>query len=173
MHPRPGTRRALPSTMRGMGQQFSSPKKWQDKRKTQTSVTIPGQSAKQQRLLQQLNDLFNHKSSSPPPSGTNSPLLEEDITDTLDDTQMIEHPADELMPEDTTSNYSAPSMAVNWLYDSWTAVIPTIIEPFLQYLSETIRRPLTSCDGLLFGCHASGTCEPKCSSLLCLYFDRA
>lgn len=173
MHPQPGTCRALPSTMHGMGQQFSSPKKWRDKRKTQTSVTIPGQSAKRQQLLQQLNNLFNHKSSSPPPSGANSPLLEEDITDTLDDTQMIEHLADELTPEDTTSNYSAPSMAVNRLYDSWTAVIPTIIEPFLQYLSETIGRPLTSCDGPLFSCHASGTCEPKRSSLLCLYFNRA
>jgi len=173
MHPRPGTRRALPSTTLGMGQQFSSPKKRRDKRKTQTSVTIPGQSAKRQRLLQQLNDLFDHKSSSPPPSGTNSPPPEEDVADTLDGTQTIEHPADEPTPERDTRNYSAPSMAVGRLYDSWTTVIPTIIEPFLQYLTETIGKPLTSHDDPLFGCHATGTCELKRSSLLCLYFDRA
>jgi len=100
MHPQPGTHCALPSTMLGMGQQFSSPKKWCDKRKTQTNVTIPGQSAKRQRLLQQLNNLFNHNSSSPPPSGTNSPPLEENVVDALDGTQMIQHPADEPMLED-------------------------------------------------------------------------
>jgi len=159
--------------MLGMGQQFSSPKKRRDKRKTQINVTIPGQSAKRQRLLQQLNNLFDHNSSSPPPSGTNSPPLEENVVDTLDGTQTIQHPADEPTLEDVASNYSAPSMAVGQLYDSWMAVIPTIIEPFLQYLTETIRKPLTNHDNLLFGCHGTGICEPKHSSLLCLYFDCA
>lgn len=172
MHPWPGIRHALPSTMLGMGQHFSSPKKRWDKRKTQTIVTIPGQSAKRQQLLQQLNDLFDHKMSSPLPSRTTSPPPEGDVTDALDGT-MIQHPGDEPVLEDTTSDYPAPSIAASWLYDSWTAVIPTIIEPFLQYLTEMIGKPLTSHDSVLFSCHGTATCEPKHSSILCLYFDHA
>ncbi|KIM61215.1 hypothetical protein SCLCIDRAFT_122648 [Scleroderma citrinum Foug A] len=86
---------------------------------------------------------------------------------------MIQHPGDEPTPKDASSNYSVPSMAVGQLYDSWTAVIPTIIEPFLQYLTETIGKLLTSHGSMLSGCHGTASCEPKCFSLLCLYFDCA
>ncbi|KAI5997612.1 hypothetical protein F5J12DRAFT_686747, partial [Pisolithus orientalis] len=64
---------------------------------------------------------------------------------------------------------SMPSMAVDQLYDNWMAVIPMIIEPYLQYMAETVRKPLITYDKPLSGCQAG--CELKHSSLLCLYFD--
>ncbi|KIN94457.1 hypothetical protein M404DRAFT_168200, partial [Pisolithus tinctorius Marx 270] len=54
-------------------------------------------------------------------------------------------------------------------YDSWTTLMPTIIEPYLQYSTETIRKPLVGCDTPISGCH--GHCNLKHSSLLCLYFN--
>ncbi|KIN99430.1 hypothetical protein M404DRAFT_30479 [Pisolithus tinctorius Marx 270] len=169
MHPHPGTRRSLPSTSFGLGQHFSSPTKRHNKRKTQTNVIIPGQSAKWQCLLQQLSDLLNHKSSPSPLSTINSPPPEPTIPDALDDTDTIQHSGDELSPKDV-ADYSMPSVAVDRLYDNWMAVIPTIIEPYLQYMAETVGKPLITYDKPLSGCQAG--CELKHSSLLCLYFDR-
>ena len=59
--PAPGARAALPSTSRGLGQHFTSPKKKRNPRKSQTLVSIPGQAKKRQRLRDRLNDLLNHK----------------------------------------------------------------------------------------------------------------
>ncbi|KIN93746.1 hypothetical protein M404DRAFT_170348, partial [Pisolithus tinctorius Marx 270] len=57
------------------------------------------------------------------------------------------------------------------LYDSWTAVIPTIINSYLQYLTKTTGKLLAGCITPIFNCHSG--CEPRRSSLLCLYFDRS
>ena len=168
MNSRPGTRGALPSTSSGVGQHFSSLKRRRDKRKTQTEVVIPGQSAKRQRLLQRLDDLLNRKLPVPPSSVSNDPLPDENVEDASGDTDPIQY-GDDPIDEDIHHN-STPSVATRRLYDNWTTVIPTIIESYLHYLAETIGKPLTSPNAALFGCH--GGCEPKPSSLLCLYFDR-
>ncbi|KIM52696.1 hypothetical protein SCLCIDRAFT_40207, partial [Scleroderma citrinum Foug A] len=55
------------------------------------------------------------------------------------------------------------------LYESWSMVIPTVIESYLHYLTDTIGKPLSTHDMLLH--HCQGNCKPKHSSLICLYFD--
>ncbi|KIO09804.1 hypothetical protein M404DRAFT_130054 [Pisolithus tinctorius Marx 270] len=151
-----------------MGQHFSSPKKRRDKRKTQTNVVIPGQDTKRQRLLQHLSDLLNPKSSPPPVSSTTSPSPLEDTA--IDDAHAVQHFDHVDEPSfDEDPDYSARHVASGRLYDSWTAVIPTIIESYLQYLTETTGKLLAGCVTPLFSCH--GGCEPRRSSLLCLYFD--
>jgi len=167
MNSHPGTCGALPSTSSGMGQHFSSLKRQRDKRKTQTEVVIPGQSAKRQCLLQRLDDLLNRKLPIPPFSVSNNPLLDKNVEDASGDTDPIQY-GDDPIDEDIHHN-SMPSVATCWLYDNWTTVIPTIIESYLHYLAETIGKLLTSPDTALFGCH--GGCKPKPSSLLCLYFN--
>ncbi|KIO03677.1 hypothetical protein M404DRAFT_145263 [Pisolithus tinctorius Marx 270] len=151
-----------------MGQHFSSPKKQRDKRKTQTNVVIPGQDTKWQCLLQHLSDLLNPKSSPPPVPSVTSPSLLEDTA--IDDAHAVQHfdHVNELS-FDKDPDYSAQHVASGWLYNSWTAVIPTIIKSYLQYLTETTGKPLAGCVMPLFSCH--GGCEPRRSSLLCLYFD--
>ena len=167
MNPRPGTHGALPSTTLGMGQHFSSPKRRRDKRKTQTEVVIPGQDAKQQCLHQCLDNLLNRKLPVPLSPVTNDPLLDEIIEDASADTDPIQHVDDHINEE--IHHNSMPSVATSWLYDNWHTVIPTIIEPYLHYLAETIGKLLTRPDAMLIGCH--GGCKPKCTSLLCLHFD--
>ena len=168
MNPRPGTRGALPSTISGMGQHFTSPKRRRDKRKSQTEVVIPGQDAKRQRLHQRLDDLLNRKLPvMPPPPVTNDPLLDAVIEDATGNTDPIQHVDDDVNEE--IHHNSTPSVATSRLYDNWHTVIPSIIQPYLQYLAETIGKPLTRPDATLIGCHRG--CEPKRTSLLCLHFD--
>ena len=168
MTPRPGTRGALPSTISGMGQHFTSPKRRRDKRKSQTEVVIPGQDAKRQRLRQRLDDLLNRKlPAMPPPPVTNDSLLDAVIEDATGNTDSIQHVDDDVNEE--IHHKSTPSVAMSRLYDNWHTVIPSIIQPYLQYLAETIGKPLTRPDATLIGCHRG--CEPKRTSLLCLHFD--
>ena len=153
MHPHPGSRRALPSTTVGMGEHFSTPKKRRNKKKTQTHVILPGQSAKRQRLLQHLNDLLNDKSCEPPSSPSSAPPPEDGIIEPslpIDDTP-FEQLADEPSHEDV--DFSVPgSIAVDRLYENWSMVIPTVIESYLHYLTDTIGKPLSTHDTLLHCC---------------------
>jgi len=171
----PRSCRALLSTTAGMGQHFSTPKKRRNKKKTQAHVILPGHSTKRQRLLQHLDDIFNDKSCEPePPSSPPTVFSPDDgIIDPsspVDDT-LFQHLADEPPHEDVIGSDSVRSITADRLYESWSMVIPTIIESYLRYLTDTIGKPLSMHDTLLHNCH--GDCEPKCSSLLCLYFDRA
>ncbi|KIM59894.1 hypothetical protein SCLCIDRAFT_1217341 [Scleroderma citrinum Foug A] len=65
--PRPGTREALPSTTKGLGHHFTSPRKKRNPRKTQTLVSFPGQARRRQLLLDRLDDLLNHRTPCEPP----------------------------------------------------------------------------------------------------------
>jgi len=170
MHPHPGSCCALPSTTMGMGQHFLTPKKQRNKKKTQTCVVLLGQSAKWQCLLQHLNDLFNNKPSCKPPLSPSSVhLLEYGIVNPsspVDDTTFL---TDEPSHEDN-NDFSVPGgNTVDQLSYSWSMVIPTITESYLHYLTVSIGKPLSAHDMSL--CHCQGDCEPKHSTLLCLYFN--
>ena len=169
----PGSRCALLSTTAGMGQHFSTPKKRRNKKKTQAHVILPGHSAKQQHLLQHLDDIFNNKSCEPllsPPTVFSPDDGIIDPSSPVDDT-LFQHLADEPRHEDIISSDSVWSITADRLYESWSTVIPTIIESYLCYLTDTIGKPLLTHDASLHNCHRD--CEPKRSSLLCLYFDCA
>ena len=123
---------------------------------------------KRQRLHQRLDDLLNRKLPvMPPPPVTNDPLLDAVIEDATGNTDPIQHVDDDVNEE--IHHNSTPSVATSRLYDNWRTVIPSIIQLYLQYLAETIGKPLTRPDATLIGCH--GGCEPKRTSLLCLHFD--
>ena len=104
MTPRPGTRGALPSTISGMGQHFTSPKR--------REVVIPGQDAKRQRLRQRLDDLLNRKlPAMPPPPVTNDSLLDAVIEDATGNTDSIQHVDDDVNEE--IHHKSTPSVATS------------------------------------------------------------
>jgi len=69
MTPKPssGMQAALPSMTKGLGYHFASPRNKKNPRKTQTFVSFPGQAHKRQRLLNCLDNLFNHKMTCEPP----------------------------------------------------------------------------------------------------------
>ncbi|KIJ09255.1 hypothetical protein PAXINDRAFT_17653 [Paxillus involutus ATCC 200175] len=147
MAPHAGTRAALPSTKTGLGQHFSSPHKVKDKQKTQTYVSIPGREHKHQRLLDHMEDLLNHKEN----FVKSTPL---DDNQGLDHSPSVPHEAEGSefhveynVPDDNNNIISAPAPASTGSsqprpFNNWKTVIPTLVQPFLQYLTQTLGKPV-------------------------------
>ncbi|KIK22668.1 hypothetical protein PISMIDRAFT_102081 [Pisolithus microcarpus 441] len=54
-------------------------------------------------------------------------------------------------------------------FNSWKLVISTIVHPYMQYLSETVGKPLAQQVSLLSAC--SKDCDKRRTNITCLYFD--
>jgi len=167
--PKPGTRAALPCTTNGIGRHFSSPRKVRNPHKTQTFVSFPGQNSKRQRLLAHLDDLLNHKGArqlSACETGLDA-ALESSITEA----EMI----DIADVEETSVHKRAdhpPLMqkaCLDHFFSHWKSVIPTIIHPYLEYLGETLGKPLAQHIPSLSACLRD--CEKQSALITCLYFD--
>ncbi|KIJ08570.1 hypothetical protein PAXINDRAFT_88681, partial [Paxillus involutus ATCC 200175] len=56
------------------------------------------------------------------------------------------------------------------LFNNWKTVIPTLVQPFLQYLMQTLGKPVNIPSSSLS--HCAQACELKQTMLICLYFNR-
>lgn len=67
----------------------------------------------------------------------------------------------------------APNHATVNLYTKWQALLPSLVEPFLAFTTESIGKPAQVVGGYLEGsCQSGGVfCEVKETPILCLYFD--
>ncbi|KAG6374455.1 hypothetical protein JVT61DRAFT_4497 [Boletus reticuloceps] len=178
MASRPGTRAALPSTTTGLGQHFTSPRRACDPKKSQQYVTIPGCHNKRQRLLNRLEELLNHKNDliSHPDPGSSAGHLEDSkfpdddpprAFDDADDDTMF-HTEDDDNVGDVQTIPAAQSYAPRQS-EKWKALIPTLIDPYLQYITRTMGKP-TPMPTLTLSCCKRG-CVPKSVGLVCLYYD--
>ena len=175
-------RGTLPSTSTGLGQHFTSPRKVRDARKAKAFVTIPGRHNKRQRLLDRLEDLLNHNAVNP--SVSRAPSLPE----VPPDDGLVSH--DDTLPgtqcgvEDTTGvqydilndnvfpdpNCNPTPATRTHRSDAWKKIVPTMIEPFLQYITQTLGKPAPPPSATISCCQQG--CIPKKMTLICLYFDR-
>ncbi|KIK25365.1 hypothetical protein PISMIDRAFT_96876 [Pisolithus microcarpus 441] len=57
----------------------------------------------------------------------------------------------------------------NHFFSSWKSVIPTIVHPYMQYLSEMLGKLLALQVSLLSACLQS--CDKRLTNITCLYFD--
>ncbi|KAH0826481.1 hypothetical protein J3R83DRAFT_5484 [Lanmaoa asiatica] len=193
MPPRPGARRAQPSTS-GLGRHFASPKRPRDKNKTCRLVSIPGQSARHQRNLARLEELLNMNrpgsqqlerldtSSQPAVSTTqmqddvNFLMHEMDESDHLSRYDHAQEPldTDKFQPpcqtSTGTSRYTQAERAQR-LYAKWKELLPLLVVPYVQYTARTLGKPLEVFNNHISFCQ-SADCEPKQSRILCLMFDR-
>jgi hypothetical protein len=124
----------------GLGSHFVSPRKARDKRKTKTYVELPGAETKRRRLLDAMERLLKlqHKESRPqllaqaPPSDTVT--MEHMDTDNLvvSEFHSDEQPSLEIsvLP---VKRWIVPDKSTNSLYKNWIALIPTLVDPVLQY----------------------------------------
>ncbi|KAI6112818.1 hypothetical protein F5141DRAFT_1272645 [Pisolithus sp. B1] len=163
--PKPGTQAALPSTTKGMGCHFTSPCKVRNPQKSQSYVSFPGQNSKQQRLLAHLDDLLNHKSTSVPPGEPVPDTLPEDPT--VDTETMVVTDTEET--SDHESRRGPQRVRQDHFFSSWKLIIPTIVHPYLEYLSETLGKPLAQQISSLSAC--SRNCDKRLTNITCLYFD--
>ncbi|KIM58042.1 hypothetical protein SCLCIDRAFT_129208 [Scleroderma citrinum Foug A] len=63
-----------------------------------------------------------------------------------------------------------PDLPSERLYNSWKSLIPTLVLPFLNYMSRTLGKPLPPCLPSILLCKQNN-CERKITKILCLLFD--
>ena len=150
--PAPGMQAALPSTTRGLGQHFTSPKKKKNPQKTQTLFSFPGQVKKHQHLLNHLNNLLNHKRVHEPAgcemsldTAPKGPTLEMETIEFMDVEEANDHELTEHAPPMQCAR-------VNHLFNHWKSVIPTMVHPYLEYLGEPLGKPLPQHASSLSAC---------------------
>ncbi|KIK15530.1 hypothetical protein PISMIDRAFT_16447 [Pisolithus microcarpus 441] len=173
------SRSSLPITTKGMGKHFCSPRKVRNKKKTSTTVPIHAHAFKRKKLLNELADLLAPPPSEPglhirsvttspthPPMGLPEPMELEEELFTIDN------------EEASSSNAAVERTCITHVTDksislcaSWKAVIRTIIDPFIKYMSATLGKPLPVLQFPLSSCTAHCP-EQKATNILCLFFDR-
>ncbi|KAI6004794.1 hypothetical protein EDD15DRAFT_2359638 [Pisolithus albus] len=169
MAPRPGTRAALSSTSTGLGHHFSSPRKARDKRKTQVHVSIPGCNHKCQQLLKQLQDLLNPMEQAKlemahGPAVTTDPQSdtagELESLELVDDTE-FEVSGDYDIPESSMPRPTIKKPSASAVFHNWQALIPTLVDVFLSYLTWTMGKPVSTPPSTMH--HCVQACETKAS----------
>ncbi|KAG2056569.1 hypothetical protein BDR06DRAFT_879750, partial [Suillus hirtellus] len=63
-----------------------------------------------------------------------------------------------------------PDKSTNSLYHSWTALVPTLVNPLLCYFRQTQGKMLENICPVISACGTS-SCSPKWTTLVCLFFD--
>ncbi|KAG2106671.1 hypothetical protein BD769DRAFT_1316587, partial [Suillus cothurnatus] len=71
--------------------------------------------------------------------------------------------------QSTPSRRTQPDLTSTRLYDSWKALIPTLVDIQLDYTARTLGAPLKRTPKVLSLC-SSHTCAQKRTSLTCLFF---
>ncbi|KAG2343346.1 hypothetical protein BDR05DRAFT_858623, partial [Suillus weaverae] len=71
--------------------------------------------------------------------------------------------------QSTLSHHTQPDLTSTHLYNSWKALIPTLVEIQLDYTARTLGVPLKRTPKVLSLCSLH-TCAQKCTSLTCLFF---
>ncbi|KAG1859382.1 hypothetical protein DFJ58DRAFT_840241 [Suillus subalutaceus] len=162
----------------GLGSHFVSPRKARDKRKTQTYVELPGAETKRRRLLDAMERLLKpqHEESHPqllaqaPPSDTVT--TEHMDTDNLvvSEFHSDEQPSLEISVSPVKRRI-VPDKSTNSLYKNWIALIPTLVDPVLQYFRRTQGKALENIHPVISAC-GKPSCTPKRTTMMCLFFDR-
>lgn len=173
------SRGSLVSASTGVGQHFSTPPRKRDKRKTQIIAHIPGQSTKRARLLSELTALLEHPSQTATPQSISTSSMPDgniqaDTTFTSEFTDEIASDIHwhEASPRSSDAPHRRdPTDSSSRLSKRWQNVIPTIVGPYVKYLTQTLGKPLVTSNTVLSGCSRE-PCERKRASIVCLYFDR-
>ena len=173
-----GPQATLPSTSSGLRQHFSSPCKARNVRKSPQFISIPGQNNKCQQLLDCLNNLLSHQQSpslSHGESSASQPQLNNHTLDALPEYQSapgdcIQHniPDDDNYFPNTENNFTTP-VKTSCHSDNWKKVIPILVEPFVQYITWMISKPIPLPSLVISFCVQE--CALKKNMLICLYFD--
>ncbi|KAG1837517.1 hypothetical protein DFJ58DRAFT_718872 [Suillus subalutaceus] len=153
----------------GLGSHFVSPRKARDKRKTQTYVELPGAETKRRRLLDAMERLLKpqHEESHPqllaqaPPSDTVT-------TEHMDTDNLVPSLEISVSP---VKRRIVPDKSTNSLYKNWIALIPTLVDPVLQYFRRTQGKALENIHPVISAC-GKPSCTPKRTTMMCLFFDR-
>jgi len=169
------SRAQQPATSIGLGVQFTSPVKVRDKKKTTTIVIPPGHFQKKRRLLEKLEALkcpISVSKLEPAPDHDAVPFCAlEDAPDiytdnpAVSDSQKTNDP-----PTVKAKNRILPDAQSNRLYQAWIELLPTLVDPLLQYRTQSVGSPLKPTKLDRHNCSCSYVTQSL--EILCLFYDR-
>ena len=170
-----------PITTKGMGWHFSSPCKQQDHKKSRTSAPVPGHAFKRQKLLDELHDLLAAQPSGPDPPPSSTPqtispipepaeLLEDAPMEPEDTLPIFDDEGVPCCPTMQCVHTSFPTARSTSMCDSWKAMIPTIVNSFLNYTATMLGQLLVALSSPLAACSA-GCQDCKPATILCLFLN--
>ena len=145
------------------------------------ALPVPGNSSKQQKLLNELNNLLSPQPSDPKLSPstidrTASPIHEleqplEALPMQMDEASFTIDAEEESCSVPTEHFHTVcPTARLISMCASWKALIPTLIDPFLKYMAAMLGQPLSTLGPQLSSCISD--CEERNSTaILCLFFD--
>ncbi|KAF9494123.1 hypothetical protein BDN71DRAFT_1483215 [Pleurotus eryngii] len=176
----PKSQRKLQIVVPDLGQHYVSSKKAVPRHPT--IVRPLGHELKKCRLMDELNKLLAN-SGTTITAVSNTPTGEHDdrahnTSDALDDltAQMITNM--DMDPPTPCAAVTPPPKVIgkasNKLYSSWASLLPTLVEPLLEYECQSISKPLTSPSSILCECTSGHNidCKFKMFNMLCLFPDR-
>ncbi|RDB30958.1 hypothetical protein Hypma_000078 [Hypsizygus marmoreus] len=173
MGPKPQTRDEQ-VYMGRLGRQFTSPIKCSNLRKAQ-AVEPAGHAAKKRRLAKQLNSLMTKGGPAPPPMQASQPQLNkpsenEPQPDLEFADPVMQVDPDLFSPHPPTKRRTEPDQTANNLYGTWNRLLPQLVDPLLAFIRSTTGKVLGPVPPQLRAvCH--GRCEPRTSTVKCLFFD--
>ncbi|KAG1730036.1 hypothetical protein EDD22DRAFT_747339, partial [Suillus occidentalis] len=63
-----------------------------------------------------------------------------------------------------------PDKSTNSLYKNWIALIPTLVDPVLQYFRQMQGKALENIHPVISAC-GKPSCTPKQMTMMCLFFN--
>ncbi|KAG6894032.1 hypothetical protein C0993_012489 [Termitomyces sp. T159_Od127] len=173
-------RRAEQPTTTGLGKQFTSPIKRQDKCKTTTYVQFFGQKQEISRLKAKLEALKKQAEGiidSPPSLAplddkvTMSEPVTSDAAVAFDEDLLPGPECVSTQDEERVSRRTVPNQATKDLYTNWTNLLARLVTPLLEYISKTIGKIPERITSLKAKCKADGSCMTRTNEVLCLFQD--
>ena len=74
---------------------------------------------------------------------------------------------------DAVTGHAAQKSASILLYQRWRDLLPSLVDPLLEYISTSLGKVATAPQELRGLCQSPETCTVKSSSVFCLFVDRA
>lgn len=183
------TTRAAQQVTKGLGHHFQSPRRPRDKTKTQALVHVAGQANKRRRLAARLEQLEGKTPFSPPAASSANAFDQTDYDheENIDQMDQDYTPSDAEVEHEEQADVSTqdhdghpvvhpqrrilPDPPAQRLCMSWKVLIPTVIVPYLSYVSRTLGRPLPAIPASLSLCKHNN-CMSKSLNILCLLSNR-
>ncbi|KAG9224072.1 hypothetical protein CCMSSC00406_0010006 [Pleurotus cornucopiae] len=177
----PKSQRKSQAFVPGLGQHYTSPRKAAP-RKSQIVQPL-GHLVKKRKLAEELARLLSNDKPtdiSPHVSDTSRADTEVDeLTTRLSGTEMdidssyIQPPPTSYIPRPSPRSQDEVKKPVLKLYDAWENVLPSLIDPLLQYEHKSIGKPAVYPLQIPRLCRkAAGSCDFKTFNILCLFQDR-
>ena len=157
-----------PQQNQGFGPTFYVSEKEKEPTKDSNSCFF-SRSSQGQRLLDRLNSLLNHKMIDEP-AGCETCLdaAPEGLTPETDLIGFMN--VDDADADESTKRYLPMQRArIDHLFSHWMSVIPMIVHPYLEYLGDTLGKPLPQHASSLSACLRDY--EKRSTNITCLYFD--